>query len=170
MEIAEIESYVSKIPDYPKPGILFYDISSLIIEKKAFYNSIELLIDLVKKYQFELIAGIDARGFIFASAIAHSMKKGFVMIRKKNKLPGKKISYEYNLEYGSDKLELNVDLSNKKLILVDDLLATGGTANAATKLIKKSGGEVSCFVSLIELDFLEGRKKIEIPTESLIHY
>ena len=170
MEIAEIESYVSKIPDYPKPGILFYDISSLLIEKKAFYNSIELLIDLVKKYQFELIAGIDARGFIFASAIAHSMKKGFVMIRKKNKLPGKKISYEYNLEYGSDKLELNVDLSNKKLILVDDLLATGGTANAATKLIKKSGGEVCCFVSLIELDFLEGRKKIEIPTESLIHY
>ena len=170
MEIAEIESFVTKVPDYPKPGILFYDISSLIIEKKAFYNSIELLIDLVKKYQFELIAGIDARGFIFASALAHSMKKGFVMIRKKNKLPGKKISYEYNLEYGSDKLELNVDLSNKKLILVDDLLATGGTANAATKLIKKSGGEVSCFVSLIELDFLEGRKKVEIPTESLIHY
>ena len=170
MEIAEIESYVSKIPDYPKPGILFYDISSLIIEKKAFYNSIELLIDLVKKYQFELIAGIDARGFIFASAIAHSMKKGFVMIRKKNKLPGKKISYEYNLEYGSDKLELNVDLSNKKLILVDDLLATGGTANAATKLIKKSDGEVYCFVSLIELDFLEGRNKSEIPTEFFIHY
>ena len=170
MEIAEIESFVTKVPDYPKPGILFYDISSLIIEKKAFYNSIELLIDLVKKYQIELIAGIDARGFIFASALAHSMKKGFVMIRKKNKLPGKKISYEYNLEYGSDKLELNVDLSNKKLILVDDLLATGGTANAATKLIKKSGGEVSCFVSLIELDFLEGRKKVEIPTESLIHY
>ncbi len=170
MEITEIETYISKIPDYPKPGILFYDISSLMIEDKAFYSSISLLKDVIKKYQFELIAGIDARGFIFASALAYSLKKGLVMIRKKNKLPGKKISYEYDLEYGTDTLEINVNLTNKRIIVVDDLLATGGTAEATTNLIKKSGGEVSCFVSLIELDFLEGRKRIEIPTESLIHY
>jgi len=117
-----------------------------------------------------LIAGIDARGFIFGSSLAYKLEKGFIMIRKKNKLPGNKISYEYKLEYGKDVLEVNVDLNQRKVLLVDDLLATGGTAHAASELIKKSGGLVSCFLSLIELDFLEGRKKLETSVESLIHY
>ena len=92
------------------------------------------------------------------------------MIRKKNKLPGNKISFEYELEYGKDTLEVNVNLKNKKIVIIDDLLATGGTLNAAIQLIEKSGGKVSCFASLIELDFLDGRKKIKIPIETLIHY
>ena len=117
-----------------------------------------------------MIAGIDARGFIFASSLAYKLNKGFVMIRKKNKLPGKTISIDYDLEYGKDTLEVNVNLKSKDILLVDDLLATGGTANAACKLLEKSGGTVTCFLSLIELDFLNGRKNINIPIETLINY
>ena len=170
MQIREIETFISKIPDYPKPGILFYDISTLISNDQAFKASVDKLYDLIKNYKFELIAGIDARGFIFASSLAYKLNKGFVMIRKKNKLPGKTISIDYDLEYGKDTLEVNVNLKSKDILLVDDLLATGGTANAACKLLEKSGGTVTCFLSLIELDFLNGRKNINIPIETLINY
>ena len=170
MQIREIETFISKIPDYPKPGILFYDISTLISNNKAFKASVDGLHDLIKSYKFEMIAGIDARGFIFASSLAYKLNKGFVMIRKKNKLPGETIKIEYELEYGKDTLEVNVKLKSKKILLVDDLLATGGTASAACKLLEKSGGTVSCFMSLIELDFLDGRKNINVPIETLIHY
>ena len=138
MEIKEIESYISKIPDYPKPGILFYDISTLISNNKAFSSSIVKLINVVQNYKFDLVASIDARGFLFGSVIAYSLNKGLVMIRKKNKLPGKKISHEYELEYGRDTLEINTEAKGKSFLLVDDLLATGGTANAAIQLLKKS--------------------------------
>ena len=170
MQIKEIESYISKIPDYPKPGILFYDISTLIFDKNAFSSTIDKLIDITKNYEFDLVASIDARGFLFGSVIAHQLNKGLIMVRKKNKLPGKTISFEYELEYGTDTLEINVDAKNKKFLLVDDLLATGGTANAALELIKKAGGETSCFLSLIELTFLNGKKNISVPIKSLIQY
>ena len=170
MDIKEIETYISKVPNYPKEGILFYDISTLISNKIAFKSCINKLAELTEKYDFDLIAGIDARGFIFASTLAYKLEKGIVMIRKKNKLPGKTVSYDYDLEYGSDTLEVNINLKNKKVLLVDDLLATGGSANAAIQLIKKSKGTVSCFISVIELDFLKGRNKIESPFETLIHY
>ena len=170
MDIEEIEKLIAKVPDYPKPGILYYDISSMIFNDKAFRASIVFLKDLIKKYEFNKIAAIDARGFIFASAIACDLGLGIVMIRKKNKLPAKTYSYEYELEYGIDTLEINQDVKNCKFILVDDLLATGGTANAAIELIKLSGGIVNCFLSLIELKFLKGREKINIPIETLIHY
>lgn len=170
MEIKEIESYISKIPDYPKPGILFYDISTLISNNKAFSSSIVKLVDVVQSYKFDLVASIDARGFLFGSVIAYSLNKGIIMIRKKNKLPGKKISHEYELEYGRDTLEINTEAKGKSFLLVDDLLATGGTANAAIELLKKAGGKTSCFLSLIELTFLNGRKKIQVPMESLIQY
>ena len=170
MQIKEIESYISKIPDYPKPGILFYDISTLIFNNNAFSSTIDKLIDITKNYEFDLVASIDARGFLFGSVIAHQLNKGLIMVRKKNKLPGKTISFEYELEYGTDTLEINVDAKNKKFLLVDDLLATGGTANAALELIKKAGGETSCFLSLIELTFLNGKKNISVPIKSLIQY
>ena len=170
MQIEEIESCISKIPDYPKPGILFYDISTLISNNKALKSCIEHLEALMKNYDCDLIAGIDARGFIFASCLAYNLNKGIVMIRKKKKLPGKVISLEYDLEYGKDTLEVNLKLQGKKVIIVDDLLATGGTAQAACELLKKAGGTVSCFISLIELNFLNGRKKIDVPTETLIRY
>ena len=98
MQIKEIESYISKIPDYPKPGILFYDISTLIFDKNAFSSTIDKLIDIAKNYEFDLVASIDARGFLFGSVIAHQLNKGLIMVRKKNKLPGKTISFEYELE------------------------------------------------------------------------
>ncbi len=170
MQIKEIESFISKVPDYPKPGILFYDISTLLSNSDAFKSSVNELEKLCSKYEFDLIAGIDARGFIFGSALSCKLNKGFIMIRKENKLPGDTISFEYELEYGKDILEVNVKLDKKKVLLVDDLLATGGTAEAASNLIKKSGGSVSCFVALIELDFLKGREKLVTHVESLIHY
>ena len=170
MNIQEIENQINKVPDYPKPGILFYDISSLIINNQAFSATISLLADSVKKFDFNSVAAIDARGFIFGSALAHKLGLGLVMIRKKGKLPGKVITQSYELEYGTDILEINVNTKNKKFILVDDLLATGGTAAAAIELLKKSGGSVSCFLALIELTFLNGKKKIDDPVETLIRY
>ena len=168
MEIKEIESYISKIPDYPKPGILFYDISTLISNNKAFSSSIVKLVDVVQNYKFDLVASIDARGFLFGSVIAYSLNKGIVMIRKKISYL-KKISHEYELEYGRDTLEINTEAKGKSFLLVDDLLATGGTANAAIELLKKAGGKTSCFLSH-RLTFLNGRKKIQVPMESLIQY
>ena len=170
MKIEEIESFIRKVPDFPKSGILFYDISTLISNKEAFVSSLNRFEKLFTEFNFDAIAAIDARGFIFGSALAHKLNLGMMMIRKKNKLPGKKISLEYDLEYGKDTLEINISVKNKKFLLIDDLLATGGTANAAVKLIEKAGGNVSCFGSLIELSFLNGRNKLSVPVQTLIKY
>ena len=170
MELKEIEAFVNKRPDHPKPGILFYDISTLILDNEAFGESLNLMCDSVSELEFELVAGIDARGFIFASGIATKLNKGLVMLRKKDKLPGKTLSQEYNLEYGKDTIEINVNIDNKKVLLVDDLLATGGTGNAAIKLLKKSGAKVQSFLCLIELSFLNGKQELDIPFRSLIRY
>ncbi len=170
MKIEEIESFITKVPDFPKPGILFYDVSTLFFSKEAFASSLDQFEKLFTEFKFDTIAAIDARGFIFGSALAYKLKLGMMMIRKKNKLPGKKISFEYDLEYGKDILEINISVENKKFLLIDDLLATGGTANAAVKLIEKAGGNVSCFGSLIELSFLNGRNKLSVPVRTLIKY
>ena len=170
MKIEEIESFITKVPDFPKPGILFYDVSTLFFSKEAFASSLDHFGKLFTEFKFDTIAAIDARGFIFGSALAYKLKLGMMMIRKKNKLPGKKISFEYDLEYGKDILEINISVENKKFLLIDDLLATGGTANAAVKLIEKAGGNVSCFGSLIELSFLNGRNKLSVPVRTLIKY
>ena len=170
MKIEEIESFITKVPDFPKPGILFYDVSTLFFNKEAFASSLDYFEKLFTEFKFDTIAAIDARGFIFGSALAYKLKLGMMMIRKKNKLPGKKISFEYDLEYGKDILEINLSVENKKFLLIDDLLATGGTANAAVKLIEKAGGNVSCFGSLIELSFLNGRNKLSVPVRTLIKY
>lgn len=170
MKIEEIESFITKVPDFPKPGILFYDVSTLFFNKEAFASSLDHFEKLFTEFKFDTIAAIDARGFVFGSALAYKLKLGMMMIRKKNKLPGKKISFEYDLEYGKDILEINISVENKKFLLIDDLLATGGTANAAVKLIEKAGGNVSCFGSLIELSFLNGRNKLSVPVRTLIKY
>ena len=170
MKIEEIESFIGKVPDFPKPGILFYDISTLIVNKEAFASSLDYFEKLFTEFKFDTIAAIDARGFIFGSALAYKLNLGIMMIRKKNKLPGDKISFDYDLEYGRDTLELNVNIKKKKFLLIDDLLATGGTADAAIKLIEKAGGNVSCFGSLIELSFLNGRNKLSVPVQTLIKY
>ncbi len=170
MDISTLETYISKVPDYPKKGILFYDISTLLSDKLAFKSSIEKMSECLKNYDIDKVAAIDARGFIFGSAIAKVLNLGLIMIRKKNKLPGEVISYNYELEYGSDCLEIKSNFQGINVALVDDLLATGGTAKAACELIKKAGGSVKCFCTLIELEFLSGRKLISVPLETLIKY
>ena len=170
MDISTLETYISKVPDYPKKGILFYDISTLLSDKLAFKSSIEKMSECLKNYDIDKVAAIDARGFIFGSAIAKVLNLGLIMIRKKNKLPGEVISYNYELEYGSDCLEIKSNFKACNVALVDDLLATGGTAKAACELIKKAGGSVKCFCTLIELEFLSGRKLISVPLETLIKY
>lgn len=171
MSVSLLEKFIGKIPDYPKKGILFYDFAPLLCDSRAFSLSIDMFEKILSEFSFDKFAAIDARGFLFAGALAERLKKGIVLVRKKNKVPGKqKIKIDYQLEYGSDSLEVNPDLCEGKFVLVDDLLATGGTANAAKSLIKKAGGDVSCFIALIELIFLDGRKKIGIPCKSLIKY
>ncbi|MAH78300.1 MAG: adenine phosphoribosyltransferase [Rickettsiales bacterium] len=171
MEIDKLEEFISKVPDFPKPGILFYDMSTLICDSKAFDAAIGHLEEKIKGYNINKIAAIDARGFIFGAALAIKMNLGLIMIRKKNKTPGNPISFEYELEYGKDCLEVNPKLCDaNNFALIDDVLATGGTANAAINLLRKAGGKVSCFATLVELKFLSGCEKIDIPFKTLIEY
>ena len=170
MEIKQIETFISKIPDFPKKGILYYDISTVILDSEAFKYTIQHLSFLIAEYSFDKFAAIDARGFIFASALAIKLNKGIVMVRKKNKFPGKTKSINYDLEYGQDTLEINQNVNNMSIVLVDDLLATGGTGLAAFKLIEDSGGDVKCFLTFVELEFLKGKDKFNIPVKTLIKY
>ena len=168
----DLKKYIDTHPDFPKPGILFYDISSLMINKDIWQETINQFSTLVKKHNPEVLAGIESRGFIFASTIAIKLNCEVIMIRKKGKLPGQTISHTYKLEYGEDCLEIQKreDLKNKNVILIDDLLATGGTASAAIELLKKTSVNVSAFLTLIELTNLKGRKNIAVQTESLLSF
>ena len=149
----DLKKYIDTHPDFPKPGILFYDISSLMVNKDIWQETINQFSTLVKKHNPEVLAGIESRGFIFASTIAYKLNCEVVMIRKKGKLPGQTISHTYKLEYGEDCLEIQKreDLKNKNVILIDDLLATGGTASAAIELLQKTSVNVSAFLTLIVL-------------------
>ena len=168
----DLKKYIETYLDFPKPGILFYDISSLMINKDIWQETINQFSTLVKKHNPEVLAGIESRGFIFASTIAYKLNCEVVMIRKKGKLPGKTISHTYKLEYGEDCLEIQKkdNLKNKNIILIDDLLATGGTASVAIKLLQKTSMNVSAFLTLIELTNLRGRKNISVQTESLLSF
>ena len=168
----DLKKYIDTHPDFPKPGILFYDISSLMVNKDIWQETINQFSTLVKKHNPEVLAGIESRGFIFASTIAYKLNCEVVMIRKKGKLPGQTISHTYKLEYGEDCLEIQKreDLKNKNVILIDDLLATGGTASAAIELLQKTSVNVSAFLTLIELTNLKGRENIGVQTESLLSF
>ena len=165
-----LNNYIRDIPDFPKKGIIFKDITPLLKNKDAYNYIIEEFKKRIIEKKIDYIIGIESRGFILGAALAQSLNCGFVPIRKKGKLPYTVISETYDLEYGKDTLEVNLKLQAKKIIVVDDLLATGGTARAACELLNKAGATVSCFISLIELNFLNGRKKIDVPTETLIRY
>ncbi|NKA17224.1 MAG: adenine phosphoribosyltransferase [Alphaproteobacteria bacterium] len=158
-----LKNFVRSIPDYPKKGILFRDITSLIENTRAFNYSLKKMYTISKKINHTKIAGIESRGFIFASALAYLNKKPLVLLRKKNKLPGKKISQKFKLEYGTDTIEIHKSSLNKndKVIIVDDLIATGGTALASAKLIEKTKANVSAFIFLIDLFDLPGNKKLQ---------
>ena len=170
--MTDLKKYIDTHPDFPKPGILFYDISSLMVNKDIWQETINQFSTLVKKHNPEVLAGIESRGFIFASTIAYKLNCEVVMIRKKGKLPGQTISHTYKLEYGEDCLEIQKreDLKNKNVILIDDLLATGGTASAAIELLQKTSVNVSAFLTLIELTNLKGREKIKVKTDSLLSF
>jgi len=170
--LIDLKKYIETYPDFPKPGILFYDISSLMADAKTWKETIDQFSLLVKKYNPEVLAGIESRGFIFASTIGYKLGCDVIMIRKKGKLPGKTIHHSYKLEYGEDCLEIQKreTLKNKNIILIDDLLATGGTAGAAVELLQKIGANVSAFLTLIELTNLKGRNKVKVKTDSLLSF
>jgi len=153
-----LKDFIRSIPDYPKKGILFRDITTLIKDEKAFANTIDQIVERTKKFNFNKIAAIESRGFVFASAVSYILKKPFIMLRKKNKLPAEVHSVDFELEYGTATIEVHRDSINKndKVLVIDDLIATGGTAEAAAKLIEISGGKVACFVFVINLFDLNG--------------
>ena len=153
-----LKDFIRSIPDYPKKGILFRDITTLIKDEKAFANTIDQIVERSKKFNFNKIAAIESRGFVFASAVSYILKKPFIMLRKKNKLPAEVHSVDFELEYGTATIEVHKDSINKedKVLIIDDLIATGGTAEAAAKLIEISGGNVACFVFVINLFDLNG--------------
>jgi adenine phosphoribosyltransferase len=153
-----LKDFIRSIPDYPKKGILFRDITTLIKDEKAFADTINQIVERSKKFNFNKIAAIESRGFVFASAVSYIVKKPFIMLRKKNKLPAEVHSVDFELEYGTATIEVHKDSINKddKVLIIDDLIATGGTAEAAAKLVEISGGNVACFVFVINLFDLNG--------------
>ena len=159
----ELSKYIRSIPDYPTKGILFRDITTLIKNKEAFKETIDQLSKLASKIKFDKLAAIEARGFIFASALSYKLSKSLVLIRKKGKLPADTFSQDFVLEYGKATIEVHKDSINKNesVLIIDDLIATGGTAEAVTKLVKKSGGKVAGFIFVINLYDLGGRKKLQ---------
>jgi len=158
-----IKSKIRTIPNWPKPGIMFRDITTLLHDAPEFSRTIEMLVERYKDKQIDLVAGIESRGFIIGSILAHRLNVGFVPIRKKGKLPAETESEEYELEYGKDTIEIHKDAiaEGNKVLIVDDLIATGGTAMASCKLIKKCGREVVEFCAIIDLPDLGGKKKLE---------
>ena len=153
-----LKDYIRSIPDYPKKGILFRDITTLIKDEKAFSESINQIIERSKKYEIDKIAAIESRGFVFASAVAYLLKKPFVLFRKKNKLPAEAHSVDFELEYGTATIEVHKDSINENdsILIIDDLIATGGTAEAAAKLVEMSKGNVAAFIFVINLFDLGG--------------
>jgi adenine phosphoribosyltransferase len=168
-----LKSLIREVPDFPKPGINFYDITTLLKDPGGFHESIDALRRYYAGKGIRTVAGIEARGFIFAPALAYALNAGFVPIRKARKLPAPTERVEYSLEYGTDSVEVHIDAiePGQKVLIVDDVLATGGTAAAAAKLVEKLGGQVAGLGFVIELDFLNGRKKLAAyDVDSLMHY
>ncbi|MDC0517508.1 adenine phosphoribosyltransferase [Candidatus Pelagibacter sp.] len=154
----DLKNYIRSIPDYPKKGILFRDITTLIKDEEAFSETINQILERSKKVKFNKIAAIESRGFVFASAVSYILKKPFIMLRKKNKLPADVHSIDFKLEYGTATIEVHKDSieKNDNVLIIDDLIATGGTADAAAKLIEISEGNVACFIFVINLFDLNG--------------
>ena len=161
--MADIRKLTRVVPDFPKPGIGFFDITTVLKDEQGFQEVISDLSDRFKFFDIDKIAGIEARGFVFASALAYEMEKGLILIRKPGKLPAETLSQKYKLEYGTDAVEMHKDAvePGEKILVIDDLLATGGTVEAACKLIENAGGEIAGIGFMIELGFLKGIEKIK---------
>jgi adenine phosphoribosyltransferase len=170
-----LKDFIRSIPDYPKKGILFRDITTLIKDEKAFAETVNQIVDKSKKFKFDKIAAIESRGFVFASAVSYLLKKPFIMLRKKNKLPADVHSIDFELEYGTATIEVHKDSikENENVLIIDDLIATGGTAEAAAKLIEMSKGKVAAFIFVINLFDLGGCDKLienHYKVENLIEF
>jgi adenine phosphoribosyltransferase len=168
-----IKNKIREIPDFPKPGILFYDITTLLCDPQGFRDTVDALAAPYMGEDIDQVIGIESRGFILGAAVANALGCGFVPIRKPGKLPSKTFTESYNLEYGTDALEIHQDActNNQRILIVDDVLATGGTAKAAIDLVRRAGGKIIGAAFLIELDFLDGRSKLPgEPVYSVLRY
>lgn len=169
----KVEEYVKSIPDFPEKGIIFRDVTSVLQDPEGLHLAIDEMQKLLDGVEFDLIAGTESRGFMFGMPIAYNLNKAFIPVRKKGKLPRETVSAEYELEYGKAAIEIHKDAikPGEKVVLVDDLIATGGTIEAAVKLVEELGGEVVKIIFLMELEGLNGREKLkDYDVESVIHY
>ncbi len=168
----DLKDHIRGIPDFPKPGIFFYDISTLLRHGGAWQEAMSQMTRAVRGYQPDLLAGIESRGFLVAAPLALALGCGFVMLRKRGKLPGPVISLEYDLEYGTDRIEIQADAvePGQRVVVLDDLLATGGTMAAGIQLLRNVGAAVPAAAALIELTFLNGRRRLDVPCEVLVSY
>jgi len=173
MDASALKRTIREVPDFPKPGITFYDVSTLFRDATAFRSVVHTMADWLDGRQIDAIAGIEARGLVLASALAHELGRGIVLVRKRGKLPAKTAGERYQLEYGESEIEIHEDAveAGQHVWIVDDLLATGGTAAAAGRLLGRCGAHVAGYAFMVELDFLGGRAKLpESEVKSLIHY
>ena len=168
----DIKNHIRTIPDFPKPGILYYDISTLLQHKDAWKATVDQMAERISEYEPDMLFGIESRGFLVAAPVAYALGCGFAMIRKKEKLPGETIAYTYALEYGTDTIEIQADATTpgQKVVIVDDLLATGGTMAAGINLLRRLDADVKAAACIIELDFLKGRDHLDVPFDALINY
>ena len=167
-----LKDHIATIPDFPKPGILFYDISTLLAHAGAWQYTCDALAKAVSLHRPDVLAGIESRGFLVAAPLALKLGLGFVMVRKQGKLPGETVPYTYDLEYGSDTIEIQKDAvkPGQRVVVLDDLLATGGTLRATTELLTRSGASVRGAACIIELNFLKGRIQQSVPITTLVGY
>jgi adenine phosphoribosyltransferase len=167
-----LKEHIRAIPDFPRPGILFYDISTLLAHPGAWQATVQRLAAAVRPHRPDLLVGIESRGFLVAAPLAYELGLGFAMVRKQGKLPGQTVSFSYDLEYGSDTIEIQEDavVAGQRVIVLDDLLATGGTMRAAINLVRQRGGIVAGAGCIIELSFLKGRGRIDVPLAAMVAY
>jgi adenine phosphoribosyltransferase len=168
----DFKSHIRAIPNFPKPGIRFYDISTLLAHPQAWRAAVEQLAAAIRPHRPDLLVGIESRGFLVAAPLAYAIGSGFAMVRKQGKLPGKTVRFSYDLEYGTDTIEIQEDAiaPGQRVIIVDDLLATGGTMQAAIALVERQGGAVAAAACIIELAFLNGRRRLNVPLTSMVVY
>ncbi len=168
----DLKEHIRSIPDFPKPGILFYDISTLLAHPDAWQTTVQRLSEALRPHQPDMLVGIESRGFLVAAPLAYELSRGFAMIRKKGKLPGRTARHTYDLEYGTDTVEIQEDaiIPGQRVVVLDDLLATGGTMQAAINLERQRGGVVTAAACIIELSFLKGRSRIDVPLTSMVAY
>ena len=168
----DLKRFIRNVPDFPKPGILFYDISPLLAHPAAWREAVGRLAEAIRPMEPDLLVGIESRGFLPAAPLSLALDRGFVMARKRGKLPGDTVAHHYDLEYGSDQIEIQADAvkPGQRVVVLDDLLATGGTLAATVALLRRIGADVRGAACLIELSFLGGRRRVDCPIASLLDY